>query len=651
MKKSRFLAFLIALVMVFSGFAKLTYQNEPLISEAQSNNELKGKIVGKKKVFTISKNLVKEARIPSGISKETENASLNKKPINNLSSTSTNETSNTEEPGFSEGSDLTSNKTEANDEELVKEDKSEILGEVNKDQSTPGISTEDSSLSISPEQTSDELVKVKSRQSTDNTEVELITVGINGSPFDWSVFTDETFNVTFSYTDPNTWEEVEIPGTKLGFTSAGIKTLYVDWPDPNEIDPDSLHISVDFDANYDVRAEWSDAGSTPTPGGISFKLIVTEVPNTKLIVNYENIYGKALNEAYKPSQNDSIPNFKINMGEGAEISTPKDDLSVNLRNFDGEDGLLDLVDRGIITEDEAYEIIDVVNLGNGLNNLTSIPITINDETSGEFTTTGGDLEKSYRYEISQPTKKDPATITLTYLPLVAEPPKDESGNLAEIPEGYVRVTFNALDHGSLISNGNKEKIYDVKKNTSWKIAKDNGLKIPETIGDAGYQFEKWDPKLPEDEYILTENKTYKASFTDFCAALVVKESSQEYDIDSDRQFITGKVANLDGSDLNSVPNNLKVAIVDKAGNPIKDRNGENIGEATVNDKGVFEFTLSKNEQEELKLSHQQEIYFSVLCADNTNVVPSDKSKLILDLKGPSIEILEKVYDQPVYKTK
>ncbi|OQB24441.1 MAG: hypothetical protein BWY11_01061 [Firmicutes bacterium ADurb.Bin182] len=73
------------------------------------------------------------------------------------------------------------------------------------------------------------------------------------------------------------------------------------------------------------------------------------------------------------------------------------------------------------------------------------------------------------------------------------------------PGQWHTVTFEAGDHGYFAA-GTKTEFTDILTGTAWEDAIDTE---PEPVANAGYEFDKWDPVLPE---TITETETYTATF-------------------------------------------------------------------------------------------------------------------------------------------
>lgn len=636
MKKSRFLAFLLTIVMIFSGLIKISSSNKTLISSAQSYTELEGKVVGNKKVFNLTKNLEKVATESTRlIGKSKNEIEMQKSNTNNISMSSTKSPNPLDgvdslDPGKEvEEPTLIDKNTGAEELPSQGQDLLEDSSKDTQDQAEP-------ELELSPEPTIDNLMQAQNEEVPVNTTIDLVTVGLenNTKPFDRTVFKNSTFSVSFIYTDTY-GDPIWIDHPGVDFTQGQArKETYVDWP--VGVDVEGLSIAVDFDGDYDVRAEATNSG-TNSEGGtvVNFKLIVTEVPNTDLLVKYQDIYGRDLSDEYKPDASVKMPTYHIDILNGVDITLPKDNFSVNLRNFDGEGGLLDKVDEGMLTEDELDSIIDNIDVIS-LNSLSTIPLTINGKSSGNLSFNG----KDYSFIAGQTSKKDPLSIRLTYLADVVIPPRNDDGSPVPTPSGYQRVTFDAGDGD--FGNGNLDKFryFDVKDGLTWKDAKEASptkLEVPKAFGPDGKTFVGWDPVLPDDT-ARVGTYTYKANYQDYCSALEVKSSSQEYEEkrdgqNIDRKYIKGQVAYPGGQESENIAETLNVLIVDKDGNFFKDQDDNDIEVRTqVKEDGTFEFEIDDT----FPFKHGDTLYFAVECLDSGSEKPKGQAPLTLDLKGPAI---------------
>ena len=92
--------------------------------------------------------------------------------------------------------------------------------------------------------------------------------------------------------------------------------------------------------------------------------------------------------------------------------------------------------------------------------------------------------------------------------IVAEDP-DHPG---EVPEGYVRLIFDATEHGTL-ADGQQKKVIDVREDVSYKDP-ELSAEFPQraTYEDASQKFDKWSPLVPETGKV--EEQRFTAQYTE-----------------------------------------------------------------------------------------------------------------------------------------
>ncbi|MDU1028140.1 MAG: S-layer homology domain-containing protein [Clostridiales bacterium] len=108
------------------------------------------------------------------------------------------------------------------------------------------------------------------------------------------------------------------------------------------------------------------------------------------------------------------------------------------------------------------------------------------------------------------------TCTVAAKPTVIQPMPDANGNLAAIPDGYVRITFNPTAEGSLVGQKKGDPAsFDVLLGTSWSAAKTAGVAVPgdPTHSNPNMQFKGW-TNLPTDDGTVSENLTITANFVE-----------------------------------------------------------------------------------------------------------------------------------------
>ncbi len=145
------------------------------------------------------------------------------------------------------------------------------------------------------------------------------------------------------------------------------------------------------------------------------------------------------------------------------------------------------------------------------------------------------------------------TRTVAAKPTVIQPMPDVNGNLAAIPDGYARITFDPTGEGSLV--GQKKGApasFDVLLGTSWAAAKAAGVTVPQdpTHSHPNMQFKGW-TNLPADDGTVNANLTITANFVELSNQDVIP-------------YIPADPANPTKSDDSKVPTKDKDGkIVDK----------------------------------------------------------------------------------------
>ncbi|SDD38827.1 S-layer homology domain-containing protein [Peptococcus niger] len=146
------------------------------------------------------------------------------------------------------------------------------------------------------------------------------------------------------------------------------------------------------------------------------------------------------------------------------------------------------------------------------------------------------------------------TCTVAAKPTVIQPMPDANGNLAAIPDGYARITFDPTGEGSLVGQKKGEPAsFDVLLGTSWAAAKAAGVTVPQdpTHANPNMQFKGW-TNLPADEATVNEGLTITANFIELSNQDVIP-------------YIPADLANPTNPDDSKVPTKDKDGkIVDKS---------------------------------------------------------------------------------------
>lgn len=467
-KSNRLLAFFLALLMIFPSLGESAYAVSlafPKQAKEEIRGELKGKVEGSQKVFTIDKEKVEEV------------------------------VENTQ-----------SEKVQAR--QKLKRSRRSLRGD--------RVSSEQKYSAQSTEQ-----FRSPSGQEA-NTIVNLETKGLNNGNFDWKVFNESQFNVILGYTDDsNHFNEVG----KLTFAEgqAQIKTN-TNWPSYTA-QVNAFQLKTDFNGNYDVRAYNERSSSNPNSGVLEFTLKVYELPNTNLKVQYQDIYGKALTENL-PEDTDQAPTIKLNLGDGVEFDLPKADREINLRDVKTFEGIYgenlagDLADA--ITTDNLNA---VEKLNFTIDDKTSGDYTFGSGDSAKkykYKIENKNTGMNGQLHDLQP------IVTMTYQADVAVPPMkdDDQTQPVDTPIGYVRLTFIAdekspgTNKGRFDDVGTKIKYIDVKEGLAYNNKKLQGIISgfsPVALGANGPSdtlvFDDWDPKVPNEATSTVSKQTYNAKYT------------------------------------------------------------------------------------------------------------------------------------------
>ncbi|WP_076459445.1 Rib/alpha-like domain-containing protein [Limosilactobacillus caccae] len=200
-----------------------------------------------------------------------------------------------------------------------------------------------------------------------------------------------------------------------------------------------------------------------------------------------------------------------------ETDTPSGDYTVSVEvNY--PDGSIDTVDVHVtITNDAA----DYTAQGGTVTKGYGEPTTADDVTSQVTTNYPADKAAQPAINVDDPSTlpdgktagdytipvtvtypdgtKDTATVTVTILDKVIDVTNDPS---KPTPEGYVRVSFEAGDHGSFAAG--TSTVFDVKKGTTA-----SELPVPTVTAAKGYNHEGWNPALPTN---VDASATYVAQY-------------------------------------------------------------------------------------------------------------------------------------------
>ncbi|NMW85095.1 hypothetical protein HKO22_04975, partial [Peptoniphilus sp. AGMB00490] len=350
------------------------------------------------------------------------------------------------------------------------------------------------------------------QSESDDTTIELTTVGLDNQAFDWSVFPDKSFKITARWNTNDGKTHVKENFATL--TEDGTTTYNVGWPKDGSM-TGSASIVVDFNNNVKIMAVASRPTSTQDGAGIKFSFRVMQLPNTIAEVKYVDPYGNPLNEGM-PQDSDTMPNVTIDeLPDIQDIKLTNKSETLNFR------------------ESEDFDEVEANKLANGLT------FKVDGKTTGEKVTIDG---KDYKLDISAPNAKEQGTIKLAYQADVLVPPVDptqaDSGTPVPTPEGYVRLTFDANENkadgveGTFTNESpyqGKDKLYiDVKKGLQYdNESLTNAIKaltVQGTKDQKEYTQDlqnPWTPKVPTSGAVseATYNANYKYSIAEEVTAL------------------------------------------------------------------------------------------------------------------------------------
>ena len=247
-----------------------------------------------------------------------------------------------------------------------------------------------------------------------DTEIELITKGLNGAEFDWSALPGSEFKLIAKWntTDGQSHEKPIGPITK-----DGVREFNVDWPVDGTLKGNAV-LQSEYDQNIGIRVQFTPANSQGYGGKFKFKVTLEELAESRVDVKYVDPYGRELTDkADFPTG--TMPKVTAEELQDVSIDLPKTSGQINMR---ADKDNLDLDDLHSASDGLTYKV---------------------DGQGDEGTVTIGG--KDYKLDISQPNAKDIATILLAYQKDVVIPPTkdDGSGKPVDVADGYVRLTFNA----------------------------------------------------------------------------------------------------------------------------------------------------------------------------------------------------------------
>lgn len=267
-----------------------------------------------------------------------------------------------------------------------------------------------------------------------DTIVNVKAFGINdteGTKFNWKALANEKFVLQFKYTNSSN-EQIDTGKFVTYYKDSDThKEFYIGWP---VLDVNSIHYEIKG-INDDDRVMVEEQTSKGLNGQITFNLKLYEIPNTKLLVKYVDPYGNDLQDGQLKT---SLGKIHFDLKNGADLSIPTSSCNFNLKIINQKNDIFKQDEINNITDN--FEVLD-------LNKKEKLSVTINKKTIGDLSITdSGDnnKKKDYSYVIATDENTKNHVITLTYKPNVIIPPKNKDNtDFADVPDGYVRYTFNA----------------------------------------------------------------------------------------------------------------------------------------------------------------------------------------------------------------
>ena len=260
-----------------------------------------------------------------------------------------------------------------------------------------------------------------------DTEIELITKGLNGAEFDWSALPGSEFKLIAKWntTDGQSHEKPIGPITK-----DGVREFNVDWPVDGTLKGNAV-LQSEYDQNIGIRVQFTPANSQGYGGKFKFKVTLEELAESRVDVKYVDPYGRELTDkADFPTG--TMPKVTAKELEDVSIDLPKTSGQINMR-----------ADKDNLDLDALHSASD------------GLSYKVGGKVDGEKLTIDG---KDYILDISQPNAKEVATILLAYQKDVVIPPtKPNSSDPVDVADGYVRLTFDANEKVEAGKTGIKGK--------------------------------------------------------------------------------------------------------------------------------------------------------------------------------------------------
>ncbi|MDO5047853.1 MAG: hypothetical protein Q4D88_04815 [Anaerococcus sp.] len=242
-------------------------------------------------------------------------------------------------------------------------------------------------------------------------------------------------------------------------------------------------ISIPKLDNYEILASYTKPSATGGGEGqaIRLNLTIIQLPETKIEVQYLDLYKRPLDDNIITTSPQATLNFR-------RSSNPFDiGTSSNI------------LDRPYVNAN--FRSDSITNLIGNSPNLSVVGLGADDILTIE--------DKEFKVETLY-TVTDGGRIILTLLEDVIEDPP-----LEERLDGYVRLTFDPTNQGSLDGYSSSPKVYDVRKGLSWQKFLDGIGQVPSASPyEPSKQFESWNPSLPDGLATIEEDTSFIASYMD-----------------------------------------------------------------------------------------------------------------------------------------
>lgn len=264
-----------------------------------------------------------------------------------------------------------------------------------------------------------------------DTIVNVSYIGINNKTFSFDNLANKNFVLQFKYTNSSN-EQIDTGKFVTYYQDSDThKEFYIGWP---VLDVNSIHYEIKG-INDDDRVMVEEQTSKGLNGQITFNLKLYEIPNTKILVKYVDPYGNDLQDGLLKT---SLGKIHFDLKNGADLSIPTSSCNFNLKTINQKNDIFKQDEINNITDN--FEVLD-------LNKKEKLSVTINKKTIGDLSVTDAsdnNKKKDYSYVIATDENTKDHVITLTYKPNVIIPPKNKDNtDFVDVPEGYVRYTFNA----------------------------------------------------------------------------------------------------------------------------------------------------------------------------------------------------------------